>query len=224
MRKPLILAATVVFVSLITFPQSAFADDDSEQSDSWELIFGNEYEDEGESLLAPEKPLYLNRPAEPEDVRDPKHKKLTEHYGDVDQVGVPPILIRPDIRPDPRVFQLPVLTQSVVPTPEISSLGEIEETNSNPASSEEMQELIAIKLGITLPGGSEEIALLPSAVTPSTSAPIQIREVALTTKTPADEFFDGAMLFAAGLGLVAIGLVGVTGASALKLRREARQR
>ncbi len=225
MRKPVILAATVVFVSLSVFPQSAFADDESDQGDSWEQIFGSDYEDQGESvLIMPEKPRDPNKPPKPEGDRDHKHKKLSEHYGEVDQVGVPPILIRPGVRPDPEVFELPILTQSVVPTPEVSALGEIEDLTSNGATTEELQELVALKLGITLPDGNEEIALLPSAVAPSTGAPIQIKEVSLTTKTPADEFLDVAMLFGAGLGAVAVGLVGVTGVSALKLRREAKQR
>ena len=225
MRKPVILAATVVFVSLSVFPQSAFADDESDQGDSWEQIFGSDTEDQGEStLIMPEKPRNPNKPPKPEGDRDPKHKKLSEHYGEVDQVGVPPILIRPDVRPDPEVFQLPILTQAVVPTPEVSALGEIENSTSSSATTEEVQELVALKLGITLPGSNEEVALLPSTVAPSTGAPIQIKEVSLTTKTPADEFLDGAMLFGAGLGAVAVGLVGVTGVSSLKLRREAIQR
>ena len=225
MRKPVILAATVVFVSLMAFPQGAFADDESEQEDSWELIFGNEHEEQGEFfLIMPEKPRDPNKPLKPEGDHEHKHKTLNDQYGEVEQVGVPPILIRPDVRPESDVFELPILTQSIVPEPEISSLGEIEDLTSNSATTEEIQELIAIKLGVTLPGGNEEIALLPSEVTPSTSVPIQIREVSLTTKTPADEFLDVAMLFGAGLGAVAVGLVGVTGVSALKLRREAKQR
>lgn len=225
MRKPVILAATVVFVSLSIFPQSAFADDESDQGDSWELIFGSDYEEDDEMVvIMPEKPRDPNKHPRPEGDRDDKHKELGEQYGEVDQVGVPPILIRPDVRPDSEVFELPILTQSIVPTPEISFLGEIEEPDSENETSEEIQELIALKLGITLPSGNEEIALLPSTVAPSTGAPIQIREVVLTTKTPADEFLDVAMLFGAGLGAVAVGLVGVTGVSALKLRREAKQR
>ncbi|NDC18838.1 MAG: hypothetical protein EBZ87_01025, partial [Microbacteriaceae bacterium] len=146
------------------------------------------------------------------------------HYGEVEQVGVPPILIRPDVRPESDVFELPILTQAIVPAPEISSLGEIEDLTSSSATTEEIQELIATKLGVTFIGINEEATLLPSAVTPSTSFPIQIKEVTPTTKTPADEFLEVAMIFGAGLGAVAVGLVGVTGVSALKLRREAKQR
>jgi len=225
MRKPVILAATVVFVSLMAFPQGAFADDESEQEDSWELIFENNPQDQSDlAPVMPQPPRNPNKPPKPQGDRDHKHKKLTEYYGEVDQVGVPPILIRPDVRPESEVFQLPVLTQSIVPNPQISSLGEIEDLTSESASNEEAQELIATKLGVTLPGSNEEIALLPSAVTPSTSVPIQIKEVSLTSKTPADEFLEVAMFFGAGLGAVALGLVGVTGVSALKLRREAKQR
>ena len=225
MRKPVILAATVVFVSLMAFPQGAFADDESEQEDSWVLIFENNPQDQSDlAPVMPQPPRNPNKPPKPQGDRDHKHKKLTDHYGEVEQVGVPPILIRPDVRPESDVFELPILTQSIVPEPEISSLGEIEDLTSNSATTEEIQELIAIKLGVTLTGSNEEIALLPSEVTPSTSVPIQIREVSLTTKTPADEFLDVAMLFGAGLGAVAVGLVGVTGVSALKLRREAKQR
>ena len=225
MRKPVILAATVVFVSLMAFPQGSFADDGSEQEDSWELIFETNPQDQSDlAPVMPQLPRDSNKPAKPEGDKEHKHKKLTEHYGEVEQVGVPPILIRPDVRPDSAVFELPVLTQAIVPAPEISSLGEIEDLTSSSATNEEIQELIATKLGVTLPGSNEEIALLPSEVTPSTSVPIQIREVFLTTKTPADEFLEVAMLFGAGLGAVAVGLVGVTGVSALKLRREGKQR
>jgi len=225
MRKPVILAATVVFVSLMAFPQGAFADDESEQEDSWELIFGNDYEDQEQFfVIMPEKPSDPNKPPKPEGDHEHKHKTLNDHYGEVEQVGVPPILIRPDVRPESDVFELPILTQAIVPAPEISSLGEIEDLTSSSATTEEIQELIATKLGVTFIGINEEATLLPSAVTPSTSFPIQIKEVTPTTKTPADEFLEVAMIFGAGLGAVAVGLVGVTGVSALKLRREAKQR
>jgi preprotein translocase subunit Sss1 len=154
---------------------------------------------------------------------DPKHKELSEHYGEVEQVGVPPILIRPDVRPNSEVFELPILPQSVLPNNQNSSSGEIEELTQDTPVRDLIREFISTKLQVTFIGPNEQ-TLLPSSVSPSTSVPIQIREVSLTTKTPADEFLEVAMLFGAGLGAVAVGLVGVTGASALKLRREAKQR
>ncbi|MEY2816191.1 MAG: hypothetical protein RJA78_767 [Actinomycetota bacterium] len=224
MRKPVILAATVVFVSLMAFPQGAFADEESEQEDSWELIFENESQDQEElAPIMPERPRDPNKRPRNDDDLDPKHKELSEHYGEVEQVGVPPILIRPDVRPNSDFFELPILPQSVLPNNQNSSSGEIEELTQDTPVRDLIREFISTKLQVTFIGPNEQ-TLLPSSVSPSTSVPIQIREVSLTTKTPADEFLEVAMLFGAGLGAVAVGLVGVTGASALKLRREAKQR
>ena len=220
MRKPVILAATVVFISLLAFPQGAFADDESDEGDSWELIFGTEHDDQGDIvLIRPESP---EKPPKPD--QDHKHKTLNDHYDEVGEVGVPLILIRPDIRPNSETYELPILPLTVIPNPEIFQLGEVEDMTSSSDEVEEIQELVATKLGITLQGQYEAIAMLPSAITPSTGAPIEIKDLVLTTKTPADEFLDVAFLFGAGLGGLAIGLVGVTGVSALKLRREAKLR
>jgi hypothetical protein len=208
MRKPLALAATVIFASLVILPQAAFADDENGDDSSWQSIYNQGNEDH-----APNQPPF-----------DPKHKhqKLEHQYGDVDQVGVPPIAIRPGVQPDPGTFELPITPSNVVPSPGVSTLGEVEETTSANSATEEAQEFIATKLGVTFISQSEGQTVLPSKINPAKSTPIQIRELVLTTKTPADEFLDSAMVFGAGLGVLAVGLLGVTGFSALKLRREAK--
>ena len=208
MRKPLALAATVIFASLVILPQAAFADDENGDDSSWQSIYNQGNEDQ-----APNQPSV-----------DPKHKhqKLEHQYGDVEQVGVPLIAIRPGVQPDPGTFELPITPSNVVPSPGVSTLGEVEETTSANSATEEAQEFIATKLGVTFISQSEGQTVLPSKINPAKSTPIQIRELVLTTKTPADEFLDSAMVFGAGLGVLAVGLLGVTGFSALKLRREAK--
>ena len=208
MRKPLALAATVIFASLVILPQAAFADDENGDDSSWQSIYNQGNEDQ-----APNQPSV-----------DPKHKhqKLEHQYGDVDQVGVPPIAIRPGVQPDPGTFELPITPSNVVPSPGVSTLGEVEESTSANSATEEVQEFIATKLGVTFISTNETQTILPSKINPAKSSPIQIRELVLTSKTPADEFLDGAVVFGAGLGVLAIGLLGITGFSALKLRREAK--
>ena len=208
MRKPLVIAATVIFASLVILPQAAFADDENGDDSSWESVYNQGNEDK-----APNQPPF-----------DPnhKHKKLENQYGEVDQVGVPPIVIRPGVQPDPGTFELPITPSNVVPSPGVSTLGEVEESTSANSATEEAQEFIATKLGVTFISQSENQTILPSKINPAKSSPIQIRELVLTTKTPADEFLDGAVVFGVGLGALAIGLLGITGFSALKLRREAK--
>jgi hypothetical protein len=208
MRKPLVIAATVIFASLVILPQAAFADDENGDDSSWESIYNQGNEDQ-----TPNQPPF-----------DPnhKHRKLEHQYGEVDHVGVPPIVIRPGVQPDPGTFELPITPSNVVPSPGVSTLGEVEESTSANSATEEVQEFIATKLGVTFISTNETQTILPSKINPAKSSPIQIRELVLTTKTPADEFLDGAMVFGAGLGVLAIGLLGITGFSALKLRREAK--
>ena len=216
MRKPLVIAATVIFASLVILPQAAFADDENGDDSSWESIYNQGNEDQ-----APNQPPFDPNHKPPFDPNH-KHRKLEHQYGEVDHVGVPPIVIRPGVQPDPGTFELPITPSNVIPSPGVSTLGEVEESTSANSTTEEVQEFIATKLGVTFISTNETQTILPSNINPAKSSPIQIRELVLTTKTPADEFLDGAVVFGSGLGVLAIGLLGITGFSALKLRREAK--
>jgi hypothetical protein len=212
MRKPLYIATTIVFLSIVVFPQTALADDNSDDDSGWRHIFDSGNQHQGDlTVIQPAKPAY-----------DPnhRHKKLENQYGEVDHVGVPSIVIKPGVQLDPGSYQLPV---QVTPTPGVSSLGEVEDTTSSSATTEEVQEYISTSLGITFVSANEKQMLTPSKINPAKSAPIQIRDLVLTKKTPADEFLDGAFIFATGLGILALGLLGITGFSAIRLRREAKE-
>jgi hypothetical protein len=213
-RKPLYIASTILFLTIFAFPQAATADDQSDDDSGWEQFF-----DSGQD---PSQDVIANRPPKPGDNPEHKHKKLEDQYGDVDHVGLPRIAIRPGVRPDPETFVLPIVPESVSPTSGVNTLGEIED-NSPAGTQEEAQEYVATQLGITFVSSSEKQQLVASKLNPSTSAPIQIRDLVLTNKTPADEFLDGAIIFGAGLGGLAFMLLGITGVSAIKLRREARE-
>jgi hypothetical protein len=213
-RKPLYIASTILFLTIFAFPQAATADDQSDDDSGWEQFF-----DSGED---PSQDVIANKPPKPGDNPEHKHKKLEDQYGDVDHVGLPRIAIRPGVRPDPETFVLPIVPESVSATSGVNTLGEIED--SSPAGTqEEAQEYVATQLGITFVSISEKQKLVASKLNPSKSAPIQIRDLILTNKTPADEFFDGAIFFGVGLGALALTLLGMTGISALKLRREAKE-
>ncbi len=210
MRKPLYIGTTVLFLAILTFPQSAFADDQSDDDSGWEHIFDPNHDSQS------------NQAPKPEDNPDHKHKKLEDQYGDVDHVGVPRIAIRPGVNPDPGAFEMPVIPENLSPTSKVTSLGEVED-NSAAGKQEEVQEYVSSQLGITFITANEKQALTASNLNPSGAAPIQIRDLVLTKKTPADEFLDGAIVFGAGLGALALALLGMTGVSALKLRREAKE-
>jgi hypothetical protein len=213
-RKPLYIASTILFLSILAFPQAATADDQSEDDSGWEQFF-----DSGQD---PSQDVIANRPPKPGDDPDKKHKKLEDQYGDVDHVGLPRIAIRPQVRPNPETFVMPIGPETVKATSGVITLSEIED-NSAAGKVEEVQEYVATQLGITFVSSSEKQQLVASKLNPSTSAPIQIRDLVLTNKTPADEFLDGAIIFGAGLGGLAFMLLGITGVSAIKLRREARE-
>lgn len=213
-RKPLYIATTVIFLSILAFPQTAFADDNSDNDSGWEHVFdsGN---DNSEDFVGskPDKPVYDSTH---------KHKKLEDQYGDVNQVGVPQIVIRPGTVPDPGSYELPVVPQLISPTSGVSSLGEVEDNSSTTSTQEETQEFIATQLGINFVSPNEKQTLLPTKLNPAKSTPIQIRDLVLTKKTPADEFLDGAILFGVGLSVLALGLLAVTGFTAVRLRRESK--
>lgn len=210
MRKPLYIATTIVFLAIMAFPQTALADDQSDDDSGWQQFF-----DPGHSSDA-------KKPPRPGDNPGHKHKELEDQYGDVDQVGVPRIAIRPGVRPNPGTFVMPIIVDSVSPTSGVTSLGEIED-NSPAGTQEEVQEFVSTQLGITYVSSTEKQTLIASNLNPSQTAPIQIRDLVLTNKTPADEFLDGAIIFGSGLGALAMILLGMTGVSALKLRREAKE-
>ena len=214
MRKPLYIASTILFLSILAFPQAATADDQSEDDSGWQQFF-EPGQDSSPEVIA-------NKPPKPGDDSDKKHKELEDQYGDVDHVGLPRIAIRPQVRPNPETFVMPIAPETVKATSGVITLGEIED-NSAAGKVEEVKEYVATQLGITFVSSSEKQQLVASKLNPSKSAPIQIRDLVLTNKTPADEFLDGAIIFGAGLGGLAFMLLGMTGVSAIKLRREARE-
>ena len=213
-RKPLYIASTILFLSILAFPQAATADDQSDDDSGWHQFF------EPGQDSSPE--VIPNKPPKPCDDADKKHKELEDQYGDVDHVGLPRIAIRPQVRPNPETFVMPTAPETVIATSSVSTLGEIEDLSAA-GKVEEVQEYVATQLGITFVSSSEKQQLVASKLNPSKSAPIQIRDLVLTNKTPADEFLDGAIIFGAGLGGLALTLLSMTGISALKLRREARE-
>ena len=215
MRKPLYIATTVIFLSILAFPQTALAEDDSESDSGWEQIFDSGQEDSGD--------LKANKPDKPAYDPSRKHKKLEDQYGEVEQVGVPQIVIRPGVVPDPSTYELPIVPAQPQPTPAVSSLGEVEDTSSPTSAKEEAQEFVSTQLGITLVSPNEKQTLVPTKLNPAKGDPIQIRDLILTKKTPADEFLDGAIYFGEALALLAVLLLGLTGLSALRLRRESKE-
>ncbi len=210
MRKPVYIATTVLFLTIMAFPQIALADDQPDDDYGWEHFFDPAHGSE------------VNKPLRPETNPDHRHRKLEDQYGEVDHVAVPRIAIRPGVRPDPGTFVMPIIPESDLLTSGMSTLGAIED-NSLSGAQEEVQEFVASQLGVALVSSTELQILLASNLNPSNTVPIQIRDLVLTKKTPADEFLDGAMIFGAGLGLLAVTLLGITGVSALKLRREAKE-
>jgi hypothetical protein len=57
-------------------------------------------------------------------------------------------------------------------------------------------------------------------VAPSTSKPVQIKNIVITDKTPRDEFMQNAVILGVVLGAVAFGLLALTSAQSINFRRK----
>lgn len=210
MRKQLAISSTLIVLAIIALPVAAQADDHSDDSSNWQNVFNSDRPTDQSLQPGPDN----SDQYDPE----PKHHELEDQYGEVGQVDLPQIAIRPGVKPDSGSFQLPIVPDSVGANPNVSQMSEVEDTTSPNAKLEESQEFIATKLGFTFVG-SESQTFVPASINPSKTKPLRIRDLVLTRSTPADEFFGAAIYLASALGAVALLLLGLTSFSAIRLRR-----
>ena len=142
-----------------------------------------------------------------------RHQHLDDQYDDVTGVVVPPIAVKPGHRPDPNLFELPI-----IPNPDADldgQLGPLPDTllDSLSGLSDLHSDYKTTKL--------DNSTITSFKLNPNTQ-PIQVKKLSITTKTPTDDFMQNAGFMGAGLGTVAFGLVSFTSYQSLRARRAAK--
>lgn len=124
-----------------------------------------------------------------------RHQHLDRLYDDVERVTLPPIGIKPGHLPNPNFFELPTADKTAI----------------NPADTQYQM----FQIGTS---NNAKIQL-----NPTTSEPVQIKNLVLTKKTPSDEFLNGALAWGVGLGSAAFGLLALASMNSLRLRKKAKK-
>ena len=215
MRKAVITTFTLVVFLGVASPAIAFADDEDDKP-GWNTIFG----EDGQGVPVP-KPLKRHDPKPDKESRE-RHSEIENLFEDITGVVIPPIVIRPDHRPNPNIFELPVGPDPDAET-DISQLGagsgyiDIVIDSVNGVSDEKLDYLTTE----LLQQGTAKTGLnLQNNIDPNKNQPIQIKTMVLTDKTPSDEFIHDASVFGGVLGSTALGLLALAGFNAFRLRKE----
>lgn len=127
------------------------------------------------------------------------HSEIEHGNEDHSGVLIPPVVIRMGQPSDPNIFVLPT-----------DPSGQAYKWDMSPELDTALE-----KLGLV----SQD---QKSNLDPYRHAPIPIQSIEQTTKTPADEFMDGARIFGLGLGLAALVLLALTSVSTIRSRRRKR--
>lgn len=135
---------------------------------------------------------YLNEEQELENM----HSEIEHGHEDHSGVLIPPVVIRMGQPSDPNIFVLPT-----------DPSGQVHKWDMSPELDTALE-----KLGLV----SQD---QKSNLDPYRHAPIPIQSIEQTTKTPADEFMDGARFFGLGLGVAALVLLALTSVSTIRSRR-----
>jgi hypothetical protein len=125
-----------------------------------------------------------------------RHSQIEETFEDYSGVFIPPVIIHLGHVADPNIYILPIL-----PADELIQAGLPDEPKLN------LQ-----PIGVV---GEDQ----PTTIDPYKHAPLPLDSIVLTSKTPADEFMDGARVFGAGLIAAALFLLAVTGLSTIRSRK-----
>ena len=125
-----------------------------------------------------------------------RHSEIEETFEDFSGIFIPPVIIRLGQATDPNIYILPIL-----PVEELNQAGLTNEPKLN------LQQI-----GIV---GEDQ----PTTIDPYKHAPLPVDSIVLTTKTPTDEFMDGARVFGAGLIAAALFLLTFTGLSTFRSRK-----
>jgi len=215
MRKAVITTFTLVVFLGVASPAIAFADDEDDKP-GWNTIFG----EDSQGVRVP-KPIKRPDPKPAKESRD-RHSEIENLFEDITGVVIPPIVIRPDHRPNPNIFELPVGPDPDAET-DMNQLGAGSQSidiviDSVNGVSDQKLDYLTTQL---LQQGSAKTGLkLQNNIDPNKNQPIQIKTMVLTDKTPSDEFMHDATVFGGILGSTALGLLALTGINTLRLRKD----
>ena len=135
---------------------------------------------------------FLNEEQEIENM----HSEIEHGHEDHSGVLIPPVVIRMGQASDPNIFVLPT-----------DPSGQVYKWDKSPELDTALE-----KLGLV----SQD---QKSTLDPYRHAPIPIQSIDQSTRTPADEFMDGARIFGLGLGAAALVLLALTSVSTFRSRR-----
>lgn len=135
-------------------------------------------------------------PKEDHDEVELRHNEIEETFEDYSGILIPPVIIRLGQATDPNIYILPIL-----PADKLGSNSSVNEPKLN------LQQIGVL--------GQDK----RTNIDPYKHAPLPVDRILLTTKTPADEFMDGARIFGAGLIAAALFLLTLTGLSTFRSRK-----
>jgi len=204
MRKVFLVTFVALFLAGLSAP--AFAEDDNDNG--W-----SPYTNSNQPGPAPKlpKPLHADDPDS-----DARHNHLKDRYEDVTGVIIPPVAIKPGTAHTSNVYELP----------QVAANTDLAEDNSNngipDATSDALTGINDSKNDYSVSKlGSNPNQPIKATINSKKSAPVQIKSLVLTTRTPTDEFMAGAMVLGASLAAVAFGLLAMTSIHHLNFRRKA---
>jgi hypothetical protein len=204
MRKVFLVTFVALFLAGLSAP--AFAEDDNDNG--W-----TPYTNSNQPGPAPKlpKPHHADDPDS-----DARHNHLKDQYEDVTGVIIPPVAIKPGTGHTSNVYELPQVPANTDQAEDNSNNG-IPDATSDALNgiNDSKNDYSVSKLG------SNPNQPIQATINSKKSAPVHIKSLVLTTRTPTDEFMTGAMVLGASLAVVAFGLLAMTSIHHLKFRRKA---
>lgn len=195
MRKASLALALLL---ALAFPAVALAEDQGDDDNNWGPNNSQHQDDDyqGPGLFGSKD-------------EDFKHRHFDDKYDDISRVAIPPLAIRPGIPQDPHSYPLPSINPDFLLDPaEAGFLDNISDSLTGVTDNSFRTTQIS--------NGS----MVKLQVAPSTSKPVQIKNIVITDKTPRDEFMQNAVILGVVLGAVAFGLLALTSAQSINFRRK----
>jgi hypothetical protein len=124
-----------------------------------------------------------------------RHHKIEEHFENHEGVLIPPVMMNMGQQDNPDSYILPILPM-----------------NGFLLQDSQRSNFIGQQIGVI---GLEQV----NGFDPYKLEPLPVKDLVLTKVTPADEFIDGAKSLVIGLGIAALGLLGMTSLTAYRSRR-----
>ena len=210
MRRTLIVGVSLALFSALASTSMAFADEENDDNDSsvyFEPDQGPVHQEEFSPITPPRVPREHHEPRETED----RHSEIEDRYKDFKGVVVPPIAIRPQSRPNPNIYELPIEGD---PEDIVSETAELAQLANNPSG-----EFLTTQLS---EDGSLKLlgpAVNKSLLNPKKHQPVEINKLVLTKQTPTDDFMQQATIVGGSLGALAVVLLTMTATDGINSKR-----